>query len=137
GSGAVGREGLSRGAAGGWLVEGARVLARVLGEHVARLGANARVIRDGARRFLRRQHASDLRFDVAFVDPPYREPVEPWLRLLEPLLAPGAVVYVERPLPDGLPDGVDGEWIKRARAGGVEFGLVVKKSGSEPDFGGE
>lgn len=137
GSGALGLEALSRGAAEAWLVERDPVLARVLGEHVARLGANARVIRDDARRFLRRQHASDLRFDVAFVDPPYREPVEPWLRLLEPLLAPGAVVYVERPLPDGLPDGVDGEWIKRARAGGVEFGLLVKKLGSEPDFGGE
>ena len=136
GTGALGLEALSRGAAEAWLVERDPVLARVLAEHAARLGANAHVIRDDARRFLKRQDGTELRFDVAFVDPPYREPVEPWLELLEPLLAPGALVYVERPLPGGLPDAVDREWIKRARAGGVEFGLLAKKLGSDPDFPG-
>ncbi|HEX6993332.1 MAG TPA: 16S rRNA (guanine(966)-N(2))-methyltransferase RsmD [Gammaproteobacteria bacterium] len=126
GSGALGLEALSRGAAEAWLVERDAGLARVLAEHVARLGANARVVRDDARRFLERQQASDVRFDVAFVDPPYREPVEPWLGLLEGVLAPGALVYVERPLPDGLPGHVDGEWVKRARAGGIEFGLLAQ-----------
>lgn len=137
GSGALGLEALSRGAAEAWLVERDPALARVLAEHVARLGANARVIRDDTRRFLKRQHGADVRFDIAFVDPPYREPVEPWLRLLDPVLAPSAIVYVERPLPEGLPDDVGGEWTKRSRAGGVEFGLLVKKSGSDPNFGGE
>src|SRR5690606_41269743 len=92
---------------------------------VERLGAAGRVIRADARRFLKRQAASELRFDVAFLDPPYREPIEPWLGLLRPVLAPGALVYVERPLPAGLPDAVDGEWVKRARAGGVEFGSLA------------
>lgn len=124
GTGCLGLEALSRGAAEAWFVEADPVLARVLAAHVEKLGANARVIRADARRFLKRQAASELRFDVAFVDPPFREPIEPWLGLLRPVLAPGALVYLERPLPDGLPDAVDGEWVKRARAGGVEFGLL-------------
>lgn len=125
GSGCLGLEALSRGAAEAWLVEVDPVLARALAGHVARLGANAHVVRDDARRFLKRQASSSERFDVVFVDPPYREPIEPWLRLLEPVLAPGARIYVERPLPGGLPEGVAGEWIKRSRAGGVEFGLLT------------
>jgi len=127
GSGCLGLEALSRGAAEAWLVESDPVLARVLGEHVATLGANARVIRDDARRLLKRLEASDERFDVVFVDPPYREPIEPWLERVARVLAPGAQVYVERPLPGGLPDPVDGEWRKRARAGGVEFGLLTAR----------
>src|SRR5690606_37060709 len=112
GSGCLGLEALSRGAAEAWLVEVDPVLARVLTENVARLGANARVVRDDARRFLRRRargavrpdsraevrpdalpdllpedrpddrlgDADDqARFDVVFLDPPYREPIEPWL----------------------------------------------------------
>ena len=129
GTGCLGLEALSRGAAEAWLVEIDPVLARVLGEHVAALGANARVIRDDARRFLKRQAGSDVRFDVAFVDPPFREPIEPWLGLLAPVLAPGARVYVERPLPGGLPEDIDGEWVKRSRAGGVEFGLLAPAGG--------
>ena len=125
GTGCLGLEALSRGAAEAWFVEADPVLARVLAGHVERLGAAGRVIRADARRFLKRQAASELRFDVAFLDPPYREPIEPWLGLLRPVLAPGALVYVERPLPAGLPDAVDGEWVKRARAGGVEFGLLA------------
>jgi 16S rRNA (guanine966-N2)-methyltransferase len=136
GSGSLGFEALSRGAAEAWLVEHDPVLARVLTDHVARLGANARVIRDDARRFLRRCKAKGMAnphdvpddralFDVVFLDPPYREPIEPWLELVTPVLAAGGRVYVERPLPAGLPDTGAGEWIKRSRAGGVEFGLVV------------
>jgi len=125
GTGCLGLEALSRGAAEAWFVEADPVLARVLAGHVERLGAAGRVIRADARRFLKRQAASELRFDVAFLDSPYREPIEPWLGLLRPVLAPGALVYVERPLPAGLPDAVDGEWVKRARAGGVEFGLLA------------
>src|SRR5690606_3686982 len=156
GRGCLGLEALSRGAAEAWLVEVDPVLARVLTENVARLGANARVVRDDARRFLRRRaHGAvrpdarpevrpdarpevrpdarpdvrpdalaDLlpedrpddrlgdaddqaRFDVVFLDPPYREPIEPWLALVAPVLERGGLIYVERPLPAGLPSAVE------------------------------
>src|SRR5690606_7574285 len=123
--GCLGLEALSRGAAEAWLVERDRVLARVLREHVARLGANARVIEDDARRLVKREAASGTRFDVVFLDPPYREPIEPWLDALRLILAPGARIYVERPLPGGLPDPAPGAWLKRSRAGAVEFGLLT------------
>lgn len=122
GTGCLGLEALSRGAAEAWLVERDPVLARVLAGHVEMLGARAHVVRDDVRRFLARAAGP---FDIAFVDPPYRDAIEPIVAALGPLLAPGAVVYVERPLPDGLPDAPPGrEWSKRSRAGGIEFGLL-------------
>src|SRR5690606_34990821 len=66
-----------------------------------------------------------MRLDNVFLDPPYREPIDPWIERVAPILAPGAHVYVERPLPEGLPASGQGEWVKRSRAGGVEFGLLV------------
>lgn len=122
GTGCLGLEALSRGAAEAWLVERDPVLARVLAGHIETLGARAHVVRDDVRRFLARAAGP---FDIAFVDPPYRDPVEPVLAALGPRLAPDAVVYVERPLPDGLPEPPPGfEWAKRSRAGGIEFGLL-------------
>ena len=125
GSGCLGLEALSRGAAEAWLVEHDPLLARTLSEHVARLGAHARVIRDDARRVLKRAAAGAERFDIVFLDPPYREPLEPWLASLGAVLAPGAHIYAERPMPGGLPSGPEGKWVKRSHAGGVEFGLWV------------
>ncbi|HEX7079823.1 MAG TPA: 16S rRNA (guanine(966)-N(2))-methyltransferase RsmD [Gammaproteobacteria bacterium] len=121
GTGVLGLEALSRGAAEAWLVERDPALADGLVAMVARLAANAHVVRDDARRFLARAPAAA--FDLVFVDPPYREPVEPLLDALGPALRPGALVYVERPLEPGLPVPPGGGWLKRGRAGHVEFGL--------------
>ena len=122
GTGCLGLEALSRGAAAAWLVERDPVLARVLAEHVETLGARGHVVRDDAHRFLARSPGP---FDIAFVDPPYRDPIEPVLGALDPCLAPGAVAYVERPLPAGLPEPPPGrDWWKRSKAGGIEFGLL-------------
>lgn len=136
GTGCLGLEAASRGAGEVWLVERDSALARVLAKHVEMLGADARVVRDDALRFLARAPGA---FDVVFVDPPYRDPVEPVLAALDTRLAPGALVYVERPLPGGLPEADAGwAWVKRAKAGGIEFGLSRKtpakaaETGSEP-----
>jgi len=123
GTGCLGLEALSRGAAEACLVERDPVLADALAAHVQRLGANARVTRGDARRFLERAPAEA--FDVAFLDPPYSEAIEPWLDALLPRLRPGGVVYVERPAERGLPAVAGAEWIKRSRAASVEYGLLV------------
>jgi 16S rRNA G966 N2-methylase RsmD len=63
------------------------------------------------------------RFDVIFLDPPYAVAVEPLLALLPPWLSERGVVYVERPLEQGLPEVDGGAWWKRGHAGAVAYGL--------------
>ncbi|MBN1237541.1 MAG: 16S rRNA (guanine(966)-N(2))-methyltransferase RsmD [Gammaproteobacteria bacterium] len=123
GTGCLGLEALSRGAAEAWLVERDAALARALSAHVEKLGANAHVVCGRAEDFLARPVGT--RLDLAFVDPPYAQPVEPIIAALLPLLAPRALVYVERPAGEGLPDIAGTEWHRRARAGSVEFGLLA------------
>ena len=125
GTGALGLEALSRGAASAVFVETGAEARGLIRDHIEAFGLG------GTARLLRRD-ATALgpsgtmgAFDLVFLDPPYREPIEPWLELVAPVLATGARIYVERPLPPGLPATVSGDWIKRSRAGGVEFGLVV------------
>ena len=122
GTGALGFEALSRGAAETWFVERDPALVAALTAHAEKLGAKPRVIRQEAASLLR--GAPTAPFDVVFLDPPYAEPVEPLLALLQPWLAPNALVYVERPRAPGLPEVASAEWVKRSRAGAVEYGLL-------------
>lgn len=127
GTGCLGLEALSRGASEAWFVERDAVLTRVLAGHIERLGAEARIVREDVARFLARRGAAAeaVLFDIVFVDPPFEDSVLPVLEAVEPLLAPGAWVYVERALPEGLPEVTRGRgWVKRGKAGGVEFGLL-------------
>ena len=73
GSGALGLEALSRGAASGLFVEESRAVARVLEANVAALGleARARVVLRDAASALRALAAEGAQFDLCFVDPPY------------------------------------------------------------------
>lgn len=122
GTGALAFEALSRGAAEAWLVERDAALVAALQATATKLGAAPRIVRRDAFAFLR--EPPHERFDIAFLDPPYAEPVEPLLELLPPWLAPGALVYVERPRTTGLPALASGEWVKRSHAGAVEYGLL-------------
>lgn len=123
GTGVLGFEALSRGAAEAWFVEHDAVLADALRATAKRLDVAPRIVRRDALAFLREPPSA--RFDVAFLDPPYALPVEPVLELLPPWLAPGALVYVERPRTPGLPTVAGGEWVKRSYAGAVEYGLLT------------
>ena len=71
GSGALGLEALSRGAAHATFVENAPAALRTLQANLATLGAadRATVVRTDALRYVRAVEA--LSFDVAFADPPY------------------------------------------------------------------
>ena len=97
GTGALGLEALSRGAAEVVFVEESPVAARALQASVELLDASGAEIRRGdAFEFLRR---ADVRpFDIVFLDPPFAaDSHEDLCRLLDetPVLADGALIYIE------------------------------------------
>jgi 16S rRNA (guanine966-N2)-methyltransferase len=95
GTGVLGLEALSRGAARAVLVERDPGLATALREVVAKLSAPAEVHAADALAWLGGRHEA---FDLVFLDPPFADGL--WDRALEtlvPRLAPGAWIYVESP----------------------------------------
>jgi 16S rRNA (guanine966-N2)-methyltransferase len=96
GSGAVGLEALSRGAAEAVLVESDRRAAAVIRENIERVGLpGARLAAAQVERFLA---GPPERFDVVFIDPPYVADVDKTLISLNDggWLAPDALIVVER-----------------------------------------
>jgi 16S rRNA (guanine(966)-N(2))-methyltransferase RsmD len=126
GSGALGFEALSRGAASVVMVEKSPAVLRALRDNAAKLGATGlTVVRGDALEFAR---GARSRFDVVFVDPPYRLGLQAAaLGLVAGLLAEDGRVYVES---DTVIEPSRG-WavVKHARAGKVHFHLL----GREPD----
>jgi 16S rRNA (guanine966-N2)-methyltransferase len=124
GSGALGFEALSRGAAEVIMVERARgVLAR-LRETAERLGAGAprlRFVLGDALHFLDSPPAAG--FDVVFVDPPYGSGLaEAALARLPRWLARGAAVYVESDA--RVAPGPPWRVRRHGRAGAVHYQLI-------------
>ncbi|MBU3693429.1 MAG: 16S rRNA (guanine(966)-N(2))-methyltransferase RsmD [Rhodocyclaceae bacterium] len=136
GSGALGLEAASRGAATVALVEADPRAARQLLAHCATLhaGPAVRVLQGDALQFLlqpRLLHGPDPSpdadpapaFDVVFLDPPYALGLLPHcLAALPPLLAPDARVYIEDAAPLLAPEGW--ELLREDRAGRVHYGLL-------------
>lgn len=109
GSGALGLEALSRGAASADLVERAAAAAQVAGRNAERVaatsGARARVHRSAVQTFLSRAAAAS--FDLVFTDPPYEladADLDADLVLLAPALSADALVVVERARRSPAPD---------------------------------
>jgi 16S rRNA (guanine966-N2)-methyltransferase len=121
GSGALGFEAASRGAARVVMVERDRTAFRALQENARLLQAGAVELRHAdALEFLR---LDTERYDVVFLDPPFRMDVMPQvLQLLAPRLAGGALVHVEA----AQPQQVDGAWQawRSGRAGAVSHQLL-------------
>ena len=108
GSGALGLEALSRGAASAVLVERDRALATALTRTLARLegGEAAQVVNADAMAWLATDGGDP--FDLAFLDPPFAAGLwEPAAAALAPWLAPEALIYVECPrnVVPSLPQG--------------------------------
>jgi 16S rRNA (guanine966-N2)-methyltransferase len=99
GSGALGIEAISRGAAHASFVDSDAAAVRAIRENLERTRAEqARVVRSDALAFLRNAARRGERWDLVFCDPPYRLAArlgEPLSRMLEPVLAPGARVVCE------------------------------------------
>jgi 16S rRNA (guanine966-N2)-methyltransferase len=130
GTGALGFEALSRGAAEAWLVEQDAKLVEALRAAAQKLGAKPQIVRRDVLAFLREPPAA--RFDVVFLDPPYAAPLEPLLGLLTPWLAPRALVYVERARGAGLPAVASAQLVKQSHAGAVEYGLLRFEEATMP-----
>ena len=129
GSGALGFEAASRGAARVVLVEKDRAV--VAGLERSRAALDARevtIVCADAADYLERGHERPGarpagRFDVVFLDPPFRQNALPGiLGILGSRLEPGARVYVE----SEAPVDVAAPWVelKRARAGQVSYQLL-------------
>ena len=110
GSGALGIEALSRGAAEATFVDSAPAAIRAVRANLAAIGAEAEVRRADARRFLGTASAAGREYDLVFLDPPYRLTGRLGGELttaLPPVLAEGAAVVAESdrraPLELGLP----------------------------------
>lgn len=126
GSGALGFESLSRGAASAVLVEKDRQVAANLRATAARFGlANAQVENGDALSFLRAQAPAS--FDVIMLDPPFAASLaRPVLGEIAQrgVLAPGGFCYVELPVAESLPLP-EGWTIHRAgKAGEVGYHLL-------------
>jgi len=129
GSGVLGFEALSRGAAEAVLVEHHRDAARQLRDSAAALGADqAQVVEADALAWLMAQRGP---FDVVFLDPPFGTGLqhEALGRLDRPgVLSPGAFVYLERSAADGPPVLPPGWSLHRSgRAGDVGYYLATTR----------
>ena len=136
GSGVLGLEALSRGAAAAWFVETDAVLVRALQEQVRDLEgrvqdveARTRIIRRDALELLATSPAQP--FEVVFADPPYAMNLADVLIPLGTWLAPEHRVYVERPVEwsgqtiEDLVAALPGaRLLKQGRAARVAYGLI-------------
>lgn len=136
GSGALGLEALSRGAAEVTFVDRAPVVARCLADQLGRLHAanRARVTGADARRYLA---GAAMPFDVVFLDPPFRSSIiGPVCADLESRgwLAGRACIYLEMDRHRGMPELPEGWAVTRERtAGDVLFALARRGAGKEND----
>lgn len=133
GSGALGLEALSRGAAHVDFCDTNRDATGAIGQHLQTLGAahRARVHALQAQELLQQQSQP---WDIVFVDPPFgRELAAPILQQLaaRELLAPGALVYLETARQEALPELPAGWSVRREKSAGnvcsrlIVCGLIV------------
>ena len=128
GSGALGIEALSRGAASATFVERDPAALRAIRTNLAACGlaAGAEVVRDDAVRFLGRAadhdagHDDAARYDIAFCDPPYA--FRGWPELLGRLRADLVVVESDHE----VETGPDWRVLRLRRHGGTVVALLVR-----------
>jgi len=126
GSGALGFEAASRGAAQALLLERDAQLARSLDASRVRLKAQTlRVECTDSIGWMRR--AAPAQFELILLDPPFDAGLfEPALQAAAPLLVPGGVIYLEAPELLPAPPGLGLEALRSARAGQVHYQLLRK-----------
>ena len=136
GSGALGFEAASRGAAEVVLLERDADLARSLAASAARLKAGSvRVEQADALAWARR--AAPGRFDLVLLDPPFDAALlEPAVAAVDPLLSPSGWLYVESG-ERWPPDHPSWHIWRQSRAGSVHFALLRRSSYTAADSADE
>lgn len=135
GSGSLGFEAASRGAASVTMVEIDASLASHLHRERERLGAlGIDIVRGDALQWLRQATG---RFDIVFLDPPFSTPLlDRSCRSLatSACLAPDALLYLECEQARGVPPLPEGfELIRAGRAGAVRYHLARRRLCPTPD----
>jgi 16S rRNA (guanine966-N2)-methyltransferase len=132
GSGAVGLEARSRGAAAVTLIESDRATAALIRQNARALGLDSVTVLSGKAERVATDPPPGKRFDVVFADPPYSIPGGRLSQVLAGLLAagwcaPGAWLVVERPRRDDWrwPVGVDAVQSKRYGETVLWYGFVT------------
>lgn len=126
GSGALGLEAASRGAAEVVMIDNHAAAIEAITEHCSLLGAS----QIQARQMDALQYVEECEspFDVVFVDPPFDADLQQTLlpQLLQPkMLKANAMVYIEAPKRAELSLPTDVEWYRHKIAGDVQFGLIA------------
>lgn len=143
GTGGVGIEALSRGAASVCFVEQSPKAAAVLRANVAQTGFadDARIIVADVFRALPRLAREKTAFDLVFIDPPYAEvPAEDVVRVVveRGLLAVGGFVIVEHAAEKDMPERIENlVKIRSARYGGTVLTFFADDDGTEQGQGGD
>lgn len=146
GSGAVGLEALSRGAADVLLIEADRTAARVIRSNIETVRLpGARLVAGRVERVLARGPGAGRPRDFVFADPPYATGADELSRALEMLLhrgwlAPGALVVVERATRSGPPAWPRGYQPDRSRRYGeatLWYGLAAGADSAAGPLTGE
>lgn len=126
GSGALGLEALSRGAAWVDFVDTDRRLLAAVDAHLEALGCrNAATISDDAARYLDRVERP---YDIVFLDPPFDQGLLPEIlgRLTSSeILSDGARVYLERNAKTDIELPAGWSMWRDSRAGQVRYGIAV------------
>jgi 16S rRNA (guanine966-N2)-methyltransferase len=128
GTGALGIEALSRGAAAVDFVETDARLAEMLRANLLRLKQPAQVIRADAAQFVA---SGDMRYDVVFLDPPFSAAL--WTPIAQALPAHGrlkddAWLYVESPAQVVIDLPADFTLHREGRAGAVRYALYRRSA---------
>jgi len=137
GSGVVGLEAISRGAREAVFVESSPRVFDVLLENIRRCGleGKARPILARAERALRRLAEEGEKFEVVFLDPPYRfweGEAERVLPLVPPVLAEGGVAVAQRPSNSALPLPEELEIADERNLGETLLTFLVASEASPP-----
>lgn len=134
GSGALGLEAVSRGAAQAVLVERDPALAQSLRQTVARLSGQAQVQVVTADALAWLSAGDGAVFDLAFLDPPFAAGLwEAALHALPPRLAPAAWVYLESPQDVVPPAPPDWTLHREGRTRDVRYALYRTPGGQGAD----
>ncbi len=96
GSGAMGLEALSRGAASSTFIEVDRAAADCIRKNLSHLGLSQNLFQQEASTAIKRLIKMGSTFDIIYIDPPYAMEITPFLETLSPLLAKEGILLLEQ-----------------------------------------